>query len=102
MADTYWLTFRIHEDSGYAETYRELNDTIQTLTTGGKWWYETTAFYLFSSSSSIDAIARSVGSVIRLDRDLVVIGKTDYKTGRVVGKCEDDDIFDLVPFMKYA
>lgn len=100
MADTYWLSFRIHEDAGYSDAYEALIASVKKHVTNGKWWFETTSFYVFGSTSTIDAIAASVKAGIRPDRDLVVIGKPDYKTGRVIGKCEDQDIFSLIPFMK--
>ena len=106
MANTYWLSFRLHDSDGYEKTYNKrleaLNDTIMEACGHARWWLETTSFYLFASAESTDQIATRVKRAIVEKVDLVVFGKTDFKAGRVVGNCQDPDIFDLVPFMKKA
>ena len=100
--DTYWLSFRIADTASYERRYEALISAIGQVADQSCWWFETTSFYLFQSEHDIDAIAAHIGASINQSLDLVVIGKTDYKTGRVVGRCDDGDIFKLVPFMKKA
>lgn len=105
MADSYWLSFRLRDSDGYEGTY---NDRLTDLTeeiraacgAGGNWWYETTSFFIFTSDETIDTIVYRVKRAIDVDVDLVVIGKPDYKTGRVVGCLADPDILSIIPFMK--
>lgn len=100
MADVYWLSFRIKDDAGYADTYQALIDALKGAINTGSWWFETTSFYVFKSEHSIGDLANIIKKSIRVDRDLVVLGKSEFKAGRVIGLCEDQDIFTLVPFMK--
>lgn len=102
MSNTYWVSFKIHDDSGYQSAYNRLSEAIKEAISDQKWWLETTSFYLFKSELDINTISRSIKLALRQDRDLAVIGMTEYKTGRVVGNCADDDIFHLAPFMKKA
>lgn len=95
----YWLSFRINADAGYDETYSNLADTIRS-SVSGKWWYETTSFYIFESAISLDTLAQYIKMAIRADRDLAVLGMTSFDGGRVIGKCDDQDIFRLVQTMK--
>lgn len=99
MADTYWLSFRLHEDSGYESTYNKLQEAIKD-SVNGKWWFETTSFFTFASNYSMNDLASKIKSSIRPDRDLVLIGMTDYKSARLIGKSNDRDIDQLIPFLK--
>lgn len=105
MADTYWLSFRLHDSGGYERTYDErLSDLTSEIKAAsgndGNWWFETTSFFVFTSAETIDTIVTRVKRAINLDVDLVVIGKPEFKAGRVVGKLVDHDILSLIPFMK--
>lgn len=95
---TYWLSFRLQDDPTYSERYKNLTEAVRKLST--KWWVEASSFIVFASPSSIDEIAASVADTIYLDTDLVIIGMPDFKSARLVGHHEDDDIFELVPFIK--
>lgn len=105
MADTYWLSFRLNDSGQWADTYDHrydaLIDVIKT-SCNGKWWFETSSFFLFASTRTADQLVSSIKMAIAESVDLVVLGKTDYKTGRVIGNCKDKDIYELVPFMKKA
>jgi hypothetical protein len=96
----YWLTFRLQEDADYDDRYQALVDAIQRITT--RWWVEPSSFMLFESSRDIDGVAASVKAAIAESKDLVLIGMPDYKTARLIGKSDDDDIFKLMPFTKRA
>jgi hypothetical protein len=96
---TYWLTFRIHEDSTYEKRRDALYDAISKLTP--EWWVEPTSFVAFESQSDIDTIAARAKSAIHPNTDLVLIGMTDFKSARLVGKSDDfQTLLKLVPFVK--
>jgi hypothetical protein len=95
----YWLTFRIRDDDGYEAAYNKLINAIKECV-DGEWWFETTSFYTFQSEMAAGAIATHLKAAIRPDRDLVVLGMPDFKTGRVIGHCADQDLFKIIPFMK--
>lgn len=100
MAEVYWLSFRIHNDSGYDAVYEDLREAIGSFADKTTWWSETTSFYIFESDYSIGDIASGIKRSIRTDRDLVVIGMTNVKAGRVIGSVVDEDILSLIPFMR--
>jgi hypothetical protein len=99
MADeTYWLTFRIHDDSTYEARRDKLYAAIDGLSS--KWWVEPTSFIAFASSNSADDIAAKVKASFNPLTDLALLGKTDYKTARLIGKSDDRGVYDLIPFLK--
>ncbi|MCR4265341.1 hypothetical protein [Nitratireductor sp. ZSWI3] len=95
---TYWLSFRLQDDSTYNQRYKDLTDTVQRLST--KWWVEASSFIVFASAADIDKIASEIADVIYVDTDLVIVGMPDFKSARLIGHHEDDDIFELMPFIK--
>ncbi len=105
MADTYWLSFRLHDSDGYERSYNErLNKLTAEIKAscgnGSRWWFETTSFFVFASDEAIDTIVARIKRAIDTKVDLVVFGKTAYKTARAVGKLDDQDILTLIPDMK--
>lgn len=101
----YWLSFRLKDSDGYERTYddrlEKLNDEIrQSCGNNSMWWFETTAFFIFKTAESIDTITARVKRAINTAVDIAVVRQMDSKTGRVIGKCDDADIFKLVPYMK--
>ncbi|SFL38719.1 hypothetical protein SAMN04488004_11679 [Loktanella salsilacus] len=101
MADTYFISFVIREDATYSERYEGLMEDLRALSPT-IWWSETTSFIILQSDLSIDYIVGIVEQHIDAKKDIAVIGKTEYKTMRVCGAYEDEDIFNLVPFAKKA
>lgn len=102
--EIYWLSFRLHKSDGYERTYdqrlQDLNDEIKAASgDGANWWLETTSFFIFRSSESLDTIVARVRRAIDDDVDLVVLRKMNNQSGRVIGACKDKDIFKLVPYM---
>jgi len=95
---TYWLSFRLTDDRTYSERYKNLTDTVQNLST--KWWVEASSFIVFASASSIDQIASAISDVIYIDTDVVILGMPEFKSARLIGHHEDEDIFELIPFIK--
>ena len=97
---TYFVSFRIADSGDPGPVYDGLHKLIEGIAQNGKWWFETTSFYLFDSEFSVDHLANLLSAEIRLDRDILVVGSLTHKVGCVIGKCDDPDIFDFVPFMK--
>ncbi|NML95455.1 hypothetical protein [Novosphingobium olei] len=93
------MSFRIHEDAGYNVTYEKLIAAVRK-SVAGNWWYEPTSFYAFESELGISDLAATLKAAIRSDRDLIILGMPDFKSGRIIGKCDDQDIFKIIPFMK--
>ncbi|MER8965662.1 hypothetical protein NKI25_08045 [Mesorhizobium sp. M0808] len=97
---TYWLSFRLQVDGTYNERYKNLTDTVRKLST--KWWVEASSFIVFASASEIDRIASAISDVIYNDTDVAILGMPDFKSARLIGHHEDNDIFELIPFIKKA
>lgn len=97
---TYWVSFRIAEIGDYQSRYDALHESVQEIIHPGRWWVETTSFYLFESAKGADAIATHLKSAINPARDLVLLGSVDKKICRVIGNNTDDDIYDIVDFAK--
>jgi hypothetical protein len=105
MAETYWLSFRLHDSDGYEKTYSarltDLNAEIKAACgNGSNWWFETTSFFAFSSAESIDTIVLRVKRAIAEEVDLVIVGMVNYKSSRAIGNLGDRDILTLMPSMK--
>lgn len=98
---TYYVSFTIEDDAGYAGRYEALMDLLKGYD-NTIWWAETTSYVPFQSGKSASQIAADIKSVINATKDIAVIGATHYKTMLVVGASEDDDIYKLVDFAKKA
>lgn len=95
----YWVSFRIEDNGNYDERYWAVQVAVDTAAKSRK-WEDTTSFAIFDSDMTTDEIAQLFQKVINTRRDLVVLGNFNTKVCRVIGKCNDDDIFSLVPFAK--
>jgi hypothetical protein len=99
MADeTYWVTFRIHDDATYETRRDKLYAAINDVST--TWWLEPTSFIAFASSLTADAIAGKIKAAFNPATDLALLGMPGFKTARLIGKSDDNDIYDLIPFLK--
>lgn len=101
---SYWLSFRLHDSDGWERTYNKrltaLHAEIEAASGGGAdWWYETTSFYIFSSSETVDVLIHRVKRAIAESVDLVVIGMNEFKGGWIIGELQDADVFALAPDM---
>lgn len=97
---TYWMNFRIKDDKTYSDRYDALMTAIGDISTGH--WADTTSFIVFASAEKMDSVAETLKNAINPDTDLIVIGMPDFKIARLIGETQDNDIFDLIPFIKYA
>lgn len=98
---TYYVSFTIADDAGYAERYEALMDLLRGYD-NTIWWTETTSFVLFRSDKSASQIATDIMRAINVSKDIAVVGATHFKTMLVVGASQDDDIYKLVDFATKA
>ena len=96
----YWVSFRIHQDAGYQKRYDALHAALIQFADEG-WWLETTSFYIITSDN-VSNVVRAVKSCLHAGIDLAIIGSFHTKHLSVVGKCDDQGIFELVDFAKKA
>ncbi|HUQ36846.1 MAG TPA: hypothetical protein VM144_10775 [Aestuariivirga sp.] len=94
----YWITFRLEDNPTYSKRYKAFTDEVNRLSS--KWWVEPSSFFVFESSYTIDQIATALKTTISTSVDLVVIGMPDIKAARILGDFKDQDIFELIPFIK--
>ena len=96
----YWLSFRLETNSTYSERYDDLTKTIDI--NSSKWWYGTSSFFVFESVASIDEMVVVVKNAVDERVDLVLMGMPEFKSARIIGVNDDQDIFALMPFTKKA
>jgi hypothetical protein len=99
MAETYWLTFRIHDDAGYDDRRQALYDAIDKI--ADLWWPEPTSFLLFRTEQNMAQVCAAVLRSINTKVDLAVVGMPEYKSMRAIGNLKHyDSLVALVPFVK--
>jgi hypothetical protein len=96
---TFWLSFRLADDASYDRRYDELIDAVRQR--ASKWWLESSSFIVFASAHGIDSIAAAIKAAVNERTDVVIIGMPDFKSARLIGG-NDNDIFDLMPFIQRA
>jgi len=100
---TYWVTFRIADKTVDGETYatrhKALTDTINLHCSN--WWVESTSFLLFESKNTLDQLAGVLKASVS-DEDLFLIRACEGANARIYGNVSDDDVFTLMPYLKYA
>jgi len=97
----YWLSFRIDDKGNYEFRYDALLENLKRCTTG-RYWEETTSFVVFTSNLGIDQICSSLTENLNHDWDLILVREMDKQSARIWGNNGDDDILDLMPYLKYA
>lgn len=95
MAKTYWLTFRIADDSTYDRRYAAFEGAVADLAEGGKWWSETTSFFLFRSSHDRATVAGIIKQALNPDTDVALLGALDFKGQTIIGAWSDPDLTAL-------
>lgn len=93
--NTYWTTFRIHDDASYRTRYDSLVKAIGEAADQTTWWSEPTSFFMFKSRFTIDDIAQHLKKAIAPDRDVVLLAMNEVKSARLIGTTNDRDIFRL-------
>lgn len=98
---TYWFAFRLNHDIDYNDRYDRVMNTLKGLS-DGKWWVEPSAFVVFRSDLNIDAVASEISAAMDTRVDVGLLGMSEIKAARVLGASNDDDIFEFMPFAKWA
>lgn len=99
---TYWLTFRIADQGDYSGRYDALHHAVFEAAKGGKWWTESTSFYVFESPLNAQEVAAKIRGAINPQTDLALLGMPEFKVAKAIGAVEDEDLFNLIPFAKRA
>jgi len=101
----YWLTFRISDEiiggRDWDDRYKALMKEVYDRS-GDDWWVDPTSFAVFDCNSSISTLASAFKAAIAPSKDLVLLRRMDEKAARIIGKTDDDDIFQLMPYLKKA
>jgi hypothetical protein len=101
---TYWLTCRLADKviggRSWGDRYNALRDSINGAST--KWWIEPTSFYAFESQHSIETLAAHFKKAIAPSEDMFLMRKIDTKDAVICGKVEDQDTFQLMPYLVKA
>ena len=100
--ETFWISFRISEKTASGKTYEDRYKALEETVSGmmSEYWKDTTSFIIFKSSSTIDTIAAECKKAIAPSVDLFLIRMLDTKSARICGKIEDNDILELMDYVK--
>lgn len=96
----YWISFRVGHEDDYQARYTSLVDGLKSISL--KYWEETTSFLVIETDQDIDSIASIANDAVDRTTDLVLVRAMDSKNARLIGIEGDDDIFKLMPYLKYA
>jgi hypothetical protein len=99
---TYWITFRIADVTISGRSYEDRYNTLVKIVTENstKWWGQTTSYLAFTSSQEIGAVAAKFKGAIAPSHDLFLIREMDKQSARICGKNDDQDIYDLMPYLE--
>lgn len=97
---TFLVSFRIEHTGNYNDRYNSLNDAITQ--SKGTWWAETTSYYVKVTSETIESFTSRLKKCINPQHDILLVLDANVKSGRICGAVEDQDIFQLLPFLKKA
>lgn len=101
---TYWLSFRIHNETRNNRTYEVRREAIESvaenkpgvLAPANRVWDGTTSFLVFQHSASLDRLAGIVKTLIDPAVDVVLIHCMSRSAARIVGLVTDESIFALM------
>lgn len=83
----------------YKTRWNALYDAIHIIS-GINYWQETTSFIVFTTEKTLDEVASIAKSAVSSAYDLVLIRSLDVKDARIFGPVTDNDIFQLMPYLK--
>lgn len=96
-----WISFRIANKSVNGRSYDDRLTAVKdvVLTSGSQYWDVTTSFYAVETPSGVNQIAAKIKAAIEPSADVALIRAMDTKTAYIVGANNDDDIFELMPYL---
>lgn len=97
-----WISFRIAKKTVAGKTYDQRYEALEkaVLEIADNHWKETTSFIVFETTVAFDTAARTFRSKIAPEHDLFLLRRMDNKKATICGDNEDEDIFDLIPYLK--
>jgi hypothetical protein len=93
------VSFEIKYDSDYQRRYNSFTAAIEACP---KWWADTTSYYVVETNESISDFADRIyfGTDFDASRDLYLVLDAFVKSGCIRGAVKNDNIFQLLPFLK--
>ena len=100
----YWMTFRIADKTINGRKYEQrYQDVVETVSiNASKMWTEPTSFIAFESANSIQSLGQALVSAIAPTDDMFLIREVDKQSALLGGWNNDDKIFDMISYLKYA
>jgi hypothetical protein len=98
---TYWMSFRLHNVVARDQRYERLSNGLNRLSPTPI-WMEPTSLLVFQSEAGIDDVAAVVKAAIYPQTDLAIVGMMHFRPVRVIGRCTDASIFNMVPDARVA
>jgi len=99
----YWLNFRI-EDGETARKpnqkarYEALVEIVEEYAL--TWWRQSPSLYIFDTNIDMDHMAPLFKKCINPESDYIILGRLDKQEARIMGRYNDKDIFQIIPFLK--
>ena len=99
---TYWITFRIADVAVAGRSYEDRYNSLIKIVTDNSptWWGQTTSYLAFNSDQGLDSIAAKFKAAIAPSHDLFLLREMDKQSARICGKNDDEDIYDLMPYLQ--
>jgi hypothetical protein len=92
------ITFRLDQDSTYAERYKSVTQAIAKQDTSNKHWSEPTSFFLITSSLNSKGLAEAIdaNSSFANDRDLLLVINLTKNGYHPIGLVKDKDLYEIM------
>tara|TARA_R110002020_G_scaffold343819_6_gene558210 strand:+ start:3459 stop:3770 length:312 start_codon:yes stop_codon:yes gene_type:complete len=99
---TYFVSFTLEDTTvggrDYNARWGDIYDAIHAIST--RYWESTAAFIAFESDEAIRSVTQAVKDAIAPTTDTALIRSMDAKEARIVGVILDEDIFQIMPYLK--
>jgi hypothetical protein len=101
----YWLSFTLAEKTidgrNHNQRWDDLYEAIHAIAESD-YWEKTTSFIVFDVNKTLDQVTAIAKNAVAPTYDLVLIRSLDTRNARIFGPNDDDDIFQLMPYLKKA
>lgn len=98
---TIWISFRIAKKDASGKTYQQrydaLVDAVKEIS--DTFWEETTSFIIFETDTDFNVAASLFKTKISPACDLFLMRKMDSKKAAICGKNDDQDVYDMMPYL---
>lgn len=101
------VSFRISDKTvagrDYNDRYKALTDALTSAGSGtSRFWAEASSFFAIQTTKSIDDVITACRKAIAPADDIVLVLDADNQSGRVLGKNDDPDLFDIIAYVRKA